>query len=91
MRRGGEPLINHVPRDRRRGGRPGAHHNPLEPHRREGQLRYNPKIPKHRPRAIPDERWNDLYSAMRSNRDRAILALAVALPHGPPSCTESPT
>jgi integrase/recombinase XerD len=75
---GHAPLINPVPLDRRRGTRPGAHHNPLEPHRREGRLRYNPKIPQRRPRAMPDERWNDLFSAMRSNRDRAILALAVS-------------
>ena len=27
---------------------------------------------------MPDERWNDLFSAMRSNRDRAILALAIS-------------
>ncbi|MGH3573009.1 MAG: tyrosine-type recombinase/integrase [Pseudonocardiaceae bacterium] len=75
---GHPPLINPVPLDRRRGGRPGAHHNPLEPWQRDGKLRYNPKVPKRRPRAMPDERWNDLFSAMRSNRDRAILALAVS-------------
>jgi integrase/recombinase XerD len=75
---GHPPLINPVPLDRRRSGRPGAHHNPMEPHQRDGKLRYNPKIPKRRPRAMPDERWNDLFSAMRSNRDRAILALAVS-------------
>ncbi|MFF2063303.1 site-specific integrase [Streptomyces sp. NPDC058200] len=27
---------------------------------------------------MPDERWNELFSAIRSNRDRAILALAVS-------------
>ncbi|MFE4589017.1 tyrosine-type recombinase/integrase [Streptomyces laurentii] len=27
---------------------------------------------------MPDERWNDLFAAMSSNRDRAILALAVS-------------
>jgi integrase/recombinase XerD len=75
---GHPPLINPVPLDRCRGGRPGAHHNPLEPYRPEGKLRYNPKVPKRRPRAMPDERWNELFSAMRSNRDRAILALAVS-------------
>ncbi|MGH3533335.1 MAG: hypothetical protein ACRDQG_01280 [Pseudonocardiaceae bacterium] len=75
---GHPPLINPVPLDRRRGRRPGAHHNPMEPWRQEGRLRYNPKVPKCRPRAMPDERWNDLFGAMRSNRDRAILALAVS-------------
>ncbi|MFF4507620.1 hypothetical protein [Streptomyces sp. NPDC001401] len=53
------PLVNPVPLDRR-GSRPHAHHNPLDPFGPEGRIRYNPKIPKARPREIPDERWNDL-------------------------------
>jgi integrase len=71
------PLVNPVPLDRR-GGRANAHHNPMEPFRPEGRIRYNPKIPKRAPRAMPDERWRDLFAAMRSNRDRAILALAIS-------------
>ena len=71
------PLINPVRLDRR-GRRPNAHHNPLEPFRPEGKIRYNPKVPKRRPRAMPDERWNDLFAGLRSNRDRAILALGVS-------------
>lgn len=72
------PLVNPVRRDRVHGRRANAHHNPLEPFRPEGRLRYNPKLPRQRPRAMPDERWNDLFAAMSSNRDRAILALAVS-------------
>jgi integrase/recombinase XerD len=75
---GGGPLVNPVVLDRWRGRRPNAHHNPLEPFRAEGRVRYNPKSPKPRPRAMPDERWNELFAAMRSNRDRAILALAIS-------------
>ena len=75
---GAAPLINPVPRDRGRGTRPNAHHNPLEPYRAEGRLRYNPPVPKRRPRAIPDERWVELFGALRGNRDRAILALAIS-------------
>ncbi len=75
---GAGPLVNPVPRHRLRGGRPNAHHNPLEPYRAEGRLRYNPSVPKRRPRAMPDERWLDLFGAMRCNRDRAILALAIS-------------
>jgi integrase/recombinase XerD len=71
------PLVNPVPRDRE-GRRPNAHHNPLESYRAEGRLRYNPKLPKRRPRSMPDERWRDLFGSMRSNRDRAILALAIS-------------
>ncbi len=72
------PLVNPVKQERPRGRRANAHHNPLEPFRAEGRLRYNPKLPRQRPRAIPDERWLELFGQMRSNRDRAILALAVS-------------
>lgn len=75
---GDGPLVNPVPREQVRGGRAHAHHNPLEPFQPQGRLRYNPKLPKRRPRAMPDERWKDLFAAMRSNRDRALLALAVS-------------
>jgi integrase/recombinase XerD len=71
------PLINPVRLDRR-GRRPNAHHNPLEPFRPEGKIRYNPKVPKRGPRAMPDERWNELFAGLRSNRDRAILALGIS-------------
>lgn len=27
---------------------------------------------------MPDERWNELFAALRSNRDRAILATAIS-------------
>ncbi|MFI0410687.1 tyrosine-type recombinase/integrase [Actinomadura sp. 3N508] len=72
------PIINPVPLDRARGRRPNAHHNPLEPYRAEGKLRYNPPRPKRRRRAMPDELWNSLFSAMTCNRDRAILSLDVS-------------
>jgi len=75
---GGGPLVNPVPRERVAGGRAYAHHSPLEPFRAGGRLRYNPKLAKRLPRAMPDERWNELFAALRSNRDRAILALAVS-------------
>jgi integrase len=74
---GGGPLINPVPLDRR-GRRPHAHHNPLETFRPEGRIRYNPKIPKRRPREIPEERWTQLFAGLRSNRDRAIVALGMS-------------
>jgi integrase/recombinase XerD len=72
------PLVNPVPRDRVHGRRPHAHHNPLEPFRRQGRLRYNPRLPKRHVRAMPDELWVALFAQMRSNRDRAILALAIS-------------
>jgi integrase/recombinase XerD len=72
------PLINPVQLSRRHGCRPNAYHNPLERFRPEGKIRYNPKLPKSRPRAMPDERWKDLFGGLRSNRDRAILAIAIS-------------
>lgn len=74
---GGGPLVNPVVLDRR-GRRPNAHHNPGEPFCAEGRIRYNPKVPRRTPREIPDERWNELFAALRSNRDRAILSVAIS-------------
>lgn len=75
---GAGPLVNPVVTDRGRGRRANAHHNPMEPFRAEGRLRYNPKAPTAAPRAMPDERWVELFAAMRSDRDRAVLALAIS-------------
>jgi integrase/recombinase XerD len=75
---GSGPMVNPVPLHRSVRRRPHAHHNPLEPFRAEGRLRYNPKVPKRRPREMPDERWNQLFGALHSNRDRAIVATAVS-------------
>ena len=75
---GGGPLVNPVPLDRAGGCRANAHHNPLEPFRPQGRVRYNPPVPVRRPRAVPDERWDDLFASMRSDRDRAVLAVAVS-------------
>jgi integrase len=74
---GAGPLVNPVVLDRR-GRRPNEHHNPLVPFRAEGRIRYNPKVPQRKPRAMPDERWNELFAALRCNRDRAILALGIS-------------
>ncbi len=71
------PLINPVPLARR-SGRANAHHNRLEPHRPGGRIRYNPKLPRRPPREIADPQWQALFAALRSNRDRAVLALAVS-------------
>lgn len=73
------PLINPVQLDRRRGGqRPHAHHNPLSPFRPEGKIRYSPKVPKRRPREMPDNCWKDVFDGLRSNRDRALLSMDIS-------------
>ncbi|NHU47767.1 site-specific integrase [Rhodococcus sp. A14] len=70
------PLINPVPLKGR--VRPHAHHNRLEQFRPEGRVRYNPKLPKRQPREIPDDQWHRLFGVLRSNRDRALLALVIS-------------
>jgi site-specific recombinase XerC len=39
---------------------------------------YQPKAPKRIPRAIPDERFNELFAALPSHRDRALLAFWIS-------------
>ncbi|MFL6120229.1 tyrosine-type recombinase/integrase [Actinophytocola sp.] len=76
---GAGPLINPVQLDRRhRARRPHAHHNPLAPFRPEGKIRYNPKVPKRRPREMPDNCWKDVFGGLRSNRDRALLSMDIS-------------
>ncbi|MFF5210529.1 tyrosine-type recombinase/integrase [Streptosporangium sp. NPDC000396] len=78
LERNGGPLVNPVPQDRRGRRRPNAHHNPLEPFRPEGRLRYNPPVPKRRSRAMPDQHWEALFAALRSDRDRALLSMVIS-------------
>ena len=74
---GSGPLVNPVPLDRST-RRANAHHNPLDQFRPQGRIAYNPKLPKLKPRAMPDERWADVFAALRSNRDRALLAVTIS-------------
>ncbi|MGY1898332.1 tyrosine-type recombinase/integrase [Nocardia gipuzkoensis] len=75
---GDGPVINPVVLELTRGRRPHAHRNPLEPFRPEERLRYNPSVPKRAPRVISDERWEQLFAALRCNRDRAIIAIVIS-------------
>jgi integrase/recombinase XerD len=70
------PVVNPVQRGVR--VRANAHHNPMEPFRPEGRVRFNPPVPKRRPRTLSDDQWRDVFAALRSNRDRALLALAIS-------------
>lgn len=73
---GSRPLINPMPLDARRGRRvPVAlGERPVNGAR----IRYNPRLPKRLPRAMPDPQWAAVFAALRSNRDRAIVAMAVS-------------
>ncbi|MER7865449.1 site-specific integrase [Amycolatopsis japonica] len=72
------PLLNPVPLQRNRGRRPYAHHDPLEPFGREGRIRYNPALPRQRPREMPEDCWRAVFGSLRSDRDRALLSLDVS-------------
>ncbi len=72
------PLLNPVPESRRGRARRDAHHNPLEPFSPHRRGPYRQKVPEQSPRGIPDALFDELFEAMTSNRDRALLALYVS-------------
>jgi len=76
----GRPLINPFPAGRSAAGeQASAHHNPMQPWKRPGRRApYQPKAPKRVPKAIPDERFNEVFAALASNRDRALLAFWIS-------------
>lgn len=76
---GAGPVVNPFPVDRSpRAFRSNAHHDPQDPFRNERKGRYRPKVPKRIPKRIPDDRFNELFAALSSNRDRAMLAFWVS-------------
>ena len=73
------PLVNPFPLDRsRRGGRAHAHHNPMEPYGSERSGLYRPAVPSRIPRSVPDEEFNEIFAALHSHRDRALVAFYVS-------------
>jgi integrase len=76
----GRPLLNPFPRERSEAsGGVNAHRNPMHPARQpRRRAPYQPKAAKRIPRAIPDERFNEVFAALRSHRDRALLAFWVS-------------
>ena len=73
------PVINPFPLHRsRRGGRPNAHHNPMESYHNERSGLYRPRVPDRIPRSVPDEEFNEIFAALPSHRDRALVAFYVS-------------
>lgn len=73
------PILNPFPLDRsRKSRRRHAHHNPMDEWARERVGRYRPKVPQRIPRAIPDQMFNQLFAALGSNRDRALVAFWIS-------------
>ena len=76
---GSGPMVNPFPLTRHRGGgRAYAHHNPMNPFKPERSGRYRPKVTAPVPRQIPDEKFDELFAALRSHRDRALVAFWVS-------------
>ncbi|HEY2266359.1 MAG TPA: tyrosine-type recombinase/integrase [Streptosporangiaceae bacterium] len=74
---GSGPMVNPFPLARR-GSRPNAHHNPMQPFANERSGLYRPRPARRVPRSIPDEKFNELFAGLGSNRDRALVAFWVS-------------
>ncbi len=73
------PLLNPFPLDlSRRSGRAHAHHNPMDDWTPQRVGRYRPTLPRRIPRSIPEEWFNQLFAALPSNRDRALVAFWIS-------------
>ena len=76
----GRPLINPFPAARG-GGEHGQRATTTRCSRGGGPARpapYQPKAARRIPRAIPDERFNEVFAALASHRDRALLAFWIS-------------
>ncbi|MFI7709378.1 tyrosine-type recombinase/integrase [Nonomuraea sp. NPDC049480] len=75
----GRPLVNPFPKSRSGEEDLNAHHNPMQPFRRPfRRAEYQPKEPKRIPRSIPDRAFNDLFAALTTHRDRALIAFYIS-------------
>ena len=72
------PIVNPFPLARGRRGRAHAHRNPMEPYRGERSGRYRPRLARRAPHHIPEEKFNELFAALGSHRDRALVAFWVS-------------
>jgi len=77
----GRPLVNPFPRAKGGGADEpvNAHHNPMRPFLRPSRRApYQPKEPKRVARGIPDAAFNELFAALPSHRDRALIAFYIS-------------
>lgn len=73
---GSGPMVNPFPLTRSQAIP--RHRNPMEPVQRARTGRYRPRVPRTAPRQIPDERFQELFCALSSHRDRALVAMWVS-------------
>ena len=50
----------------------------MEPHRNERTGLYRPRVPGRIPRSVPDSEFNEIFAALPSHRDRALVAFYVS-------------
>lgn len=78
LRSGLGPMVNPVIRSRSLHARRNAHHNPLNVFRLSQRGAYRQKLPRVVPRGMSDEQFDALFKALRSDRDRALLAFYIS-------------
>jgi hypothetical protein len=71
-------MMNPFPLAGSRGRRTAAHRNLIELFRAERTGLYRPKLARLRPRHIPDDKFSELFAALGSHRDRALVAFWVS-------------
>ncbi|MFF5781670.1 tyrosine-type recombinase/integrase [Streptomyces virginiae] len=71
------PVVNPVPHSAQR-RRALGHRSPLEPTSMVGRARLRQRVPDRPPRSIPDRLWDELFTAMNCDRDRALLEIFVS-------------
>ena len=76
---GDGPMLNPVPAATGRDGqRPWAHHNPMHPAPSFRRAPLRQKVPMVTGRGVPDGLFDELFTAMTGDRDRALLAFYVS-------------
>ncbi|MGH3185594.1 MAG: tyrosine-type recombinase/integrase, partial [Streptosporangiaceae bacterium] len=73
---GSGPMVNPFPLARH--GRARPHRNPMDPFRPERAGLYRPRLSRRAPRQIPDDMFTKVFAALRSDRDRALVAFWVS-------------
>ncbi|RZU46595.1 site-specific recombinase XerD [Krasilnikovia cinnamomea] len=68
------PLVNPVPPASPQSRRVLEHHDPSRPWPVRRRADYRQRVPRQIPRALPDDAADALFSALRSHRDRALVA-----------------
>ncbi len=76
LQAGTGPIVNPFPLARP--GRAHAHHNPMDRFGAEAAGLFRPRGPRRLPRHIPDEKFNELFALLGSDRDRALVAFWVS-------------